>query len=141
MHQQSVAGQEGGGNPLYCYLSFSPSLYSYGVTVSVDMVVCVRVCVWQDIEDLEARDYKNMENPSLLRFLVDMRGEDTTNTQLRDDLITMLIAGLSLSLTHPLSLPCPAAPRTLTYIYSHQLLTHALTSHPCLHSNHRLALT
>lgn len=46
-----------------------------------------------DIEDLENRDYSAMENPSLLRFLVDMRGEDTTNTQLRDDLITMLIAG------------------------------------------------
>ena len=34
-----------------------------------------------------------MENPSLLRFLVDMRGEDTTSIQLRDDLMTMLIAG------------------------------------------------
>ena len=34
-----------------------------------------------------------MENPSLLRFLVDMRGEDTTSVQLRDDLMTMLIAG------------------------------------------------
>lgn len=34
-----------------------------------------------------------MENPSLLRFLVDMRGEDTTSRQLRDDLMTMLIAG------------------------------------------------
>jgi len=34
-----------------------------------------------------------MENPSLLRFLVDMRGEDTTSLQLRDDLMTMLIAG------------------------------------------------
>lgn len=32
-------------------------------------------------------------DPSLLRFLVDMRGEDTTNKQLRDDLMTMLIAG------------------------------------------------
>lgn len=36
---------------------------------------------------------QTMANPSLLRFLVDMRGEDTTTTQLRDDLITMLIAG------------------------------------------------
>jgi cytochrome P450 len=34
-----------------------------------------------------------MENPSLLRFLVDMRGEDVSNVQLRDDLMTMLIAG------------------------------------------------
>jgi len=47
----------------------------------------------QDIEELEKRNYDEMENPSLLRFLVDMRGEDTTSTQLRDDLMTMLIAG------------------------------------------------
>eukprot|EP00952_Eustigmatos_sp_NYUAD-ZCMA_P010881 44410-Eustigmatos_ZCMA.PRE.1 len=29
----------------------------------------------------------------MLRFLVDMRGEDVSNKQLRDDLMTMLIAG------------------------------------------------
>lgn len=46
-----------------------------------------------DEEALQNRDYDTMENPSLLRFLVDMRGEDTTSTQLRDDLMTMLIAG------------------------------------------------
>lgn len=34
-----------------------------------------------------------VKDPSLLRFLVDMRGEDATNKQLRDDLMTMLIAG------------------------------------------------
>ena len=34
-----------------------------------------------------------MSDPSLLRFLVDLRGEETTNVQLRDDLMTMLIAG------------------------------------------------
>ncbi len=34
-----------------------------------------------------------LRDPSLLRFLVDMRGEDTDNKQLRDDLMTMLIAG------------------------------------------------
>jgi cytochrome P450 len=45
------------------------------------------------VEELENRNYDDMENPSLLRFLVDMRGEDTTSTQLRDDLMTMLIAG------------------------------------------------
>lgn len=47
----------------------------------------------EDLEDLEARDYSKMENPSLLRFLVDMKGEATTGKQLRDDMITMLIAG------------------------------------------------
>jgi cytochrome P450 len=43
------------------------------------------------IEELEMRD--NEDNPSLLRFLVDMRGEDLSSMVLRDDLMTMLIAG------------------------------------------------
>lgn len=34
-----------------------------------------------------------VSDPSLLRFLVDLRGEDATDRQLRDDLMTMLIAG------------------------------------------------
>jgi cytochrome P450 len=36
---------------------------------------------------------RQVEDASLLRFLVDLRGEDTSNKQLRDDLMTMLIAG------------------------------------------------
>lgn len=43
------------------------------------------------VEELEERE--NLEDPSLLRFLVDMRGEDLTSKVLRDDLMTMLIAG------------------------------------------------
>lgn len=43
------------------------------------------------IEELEERE--NTDDPSLLRFLVDMRGEDLSSTVLRDDLMTMLIAG------------------------------------------------
>lgn len=43
------------------------------------------------IEELEERD--NADDPSLLRFLVDMRGEDLSSMVLRDDLMTMLIAG------------------------------------------------
>ena len=43
------------------------------------------------IEELEQRE--NEDDPSLLRFLVDMRGEDLTSKVLRDDLMTMLIAG------------------------------------------------
>ncbi len=43
------------------------------------------------VEELEQRD--NEEDPSLLRFLCDMRGEDLTSKVLRDDLMTMLIAG------------------------------------------------
>jgi cytochrome P450 len=49
--------------------------------------------VVEDIEELERRDYENVKDPSLLRFLVDMRGADLNNVQLRDDLMTMLIAG------------------------------------------------
>jgi len=54
---------------------------------------CLKDQSQEEVEVLENRDYEKMANPSLLRFLVDMRGEDTTNVQLRDDLITMLIAG------------------------------------------------
>mmetsp|Transcript_18977 Transcript_18977/g.26718 ORF Transcript_18977/g.26718 Transcript_18977/m.26718 type:complete len:753 (+) Transcript_18977:188-2446(+) len=43
------------------------------------------------VEELEERENDN--DPSLLRFLVDMRGEDLTSKVLRDDLMTMLIAG------------------------------------------------
>ena len=46
-----------------------------------------------DFEALQARDYSKIKDPSLLRFLVDSRGEDISNKQLRDDLMTMLIAG------------------------------------------------
>eukprot|EP00592_Proboscia_alata_P003068 CAMPEP_0194370192 /NCGR_PEP_ID=MMETSP0174-20130528/18479_1 /TAXON_ID=216777 /ORGANISM="Proboscia alata, Strain PI-D3" /LENGTH=653 /DNA_ID=CAMNT_0039147499 /DNA_START=24 /DNA_END=1985 /DNA_ORIENTATION=- len=47
----------------------------------------------EDIEDLEKRDYSKIKDPSLLRFLVDMKGADIDDKQLRDDLMTMLIAG------------------------------------------------
>jgi len=43
------------------------------------------------VEELEERE--TSDDPSLLRFLVDMRGEDLTSKVLRDDLMTMLIAG------------------------------------------------
>uniref|UniRef100_A0A061R4G7 Cytochrome p450 n=1 Tax=Tetraselmis sp. GSL018 TaxID=582737 RepID=A0A061R4G7_9CHLO len=46
-----------------------------------------------DLEALQNRDYSQVTDPSLLRFLVDARGEDVSNKQLRDDLMTMLIAG------------------------------------------------
>ncbi|ABO99505.1 predicted protein [Ostreococcus lucimarinus CCE9901] len=45
------------------------------------------------LEEMERRDYSNVEDASLLRFLVDIRGDEATSTQLRDDLMTMLIAG------------------------------------------------
>jgi len=47
----------------------------------------------EDIEELESRNYAEVKDPSLLRFLVDMRDADIDNKQLRDDLMTMLIAG------------------------------------------------
>nr|GME04886.1 cytochrome P450 97B2, chloroplastic isoform X1 [Ipomoea batatas] len=46
-----------------------------------------------DVEKLQQRDYLNLKDASLLRFLVDMRGADADDSQLRDDLMTMLIAG------------------------------------------------
>ncbi|KAF3445077.1 hypothetical protein FNV43_RR14770 [Rhamnella rubrinervis] len=46
-----------------------------------------------DVEKLQQRDYLNLKDASLLRFLVDMRGADVNDRQLRDDLMTMLIAG------------------------------------------------
>lgn len=46
-----------------------------------------------DIEALQARDYSRVEDASLLRFLVDMRDANLEEKQLRDDLMTMLIAG------------------------------------------------
>ena len=49
--------------------------------------------VLMDEEEIQNQDFTSMENPSLLRFLVDMRGEESSNVQLRDDLMTMLIAG------------------------------------------------
>jgi cytochrome P450 len=49
--------------------------------------------VVEDIEELEKRNYDEVQDPSLLRFLVDMRGADIDNKILRDDLMTMLIAG------------------------------------------------
>jgi hypothetical protein len=39
----------------------------------------------EDLEELEQRNYEQVSDPSLLRFLVDMRGADIDNKQLRDD--------------------------------------------------------
>jgi cytochrome P450 len=47
----------------------------------------------RELEELENQDYEGEEDVSLLRFLVDMRGEEASGSQLRDDLMTMLIAG------------------------------------------------
>lgn len=49
--------------------------------------------MWCGQEELENKNYAKVEDASLLRFLVDLRGEDSTTKQLRDDLMTMLIAG------------------------------------------------
>ncbi|GJP50872.1 hypothetical protein CLOM_g10026 [Closterium sp. NIES-68] len=46
-----------------------------------------------DLEALQQRDYSKVKDASLLRFLVDLRGEDCDDKQLRDDLMTMLVAG------------------------------------------------
>jgi cytochrome P450 len=46
-----------------------------------------------ELDALQSKDYSKVKDPSMLRFLVDLRGEEVDNTQMRDDLITLLIAG------------------------------------------------
>lgn len=59
-----------------------------------DLIAAAKVSATSlDLPDLQARDYEKVTDPSLLRFLVELRGEQTTNKQLRDDLMTLLIAG------------------------------------------------
>ena len=47
----------------------------------------------EELDALKAKDYSKVKDPSMLRFLVDLRGEEVDNKQMRDDLITLLIAG------------------------------------------------
>lgn len=47
----------------------------------------------EELEDLKKKDYSKVSDPSMLRFLIDLRGEEVDNKQMRDDLITLLIAG------------------------------------------------
>lgn len=42
--------------------------------------------------DFDEEDYMNEADPSILRFLIASR-EEVTSTQLRDDLLSMLVAG------------------------------------------------
>ena len=75
----------------------------------------------EELEDLKNKDYSKVTDPSMLRFLVDLRGEEVDNTQMRDDLITLLIAGhettaavltwmtYALSKVTPHALDCPPA--------------------------------
>eukprot|EP00611_Tribonema_gayanum_P030855 TRINITY_DN869_c0_g3_i6.p1 TRINITY_DN869_c0_g3~~TRINITY_DN869_c0_g3_i6.p1 ORF type:complete len:441 (+),score=103.47 TRINITY_DN869_c0_g3_i6:750-2072(+) len=88
----------------YWKLPFATQLLASQVEFSADMrllndvldeLISKAVATQQvaDVEELESRDLDVAEDPSLLRFLIDMRGEDTTSKQLRDDLMTMLIAG------------------------------------------------
>jgi len=74
-------------------IAFKKNMELINSELNKAIVECLSDRSQGDVEELEERNYETMANPSLLRFLVDMRGEDTSNTQLRDDLITMLIAG------------------------------------------------
>lgn len=49
----------------------------------------------EDIEELEKRNYAEVKDPSLLRFLVDMRGADIDNKQLRDDVRICILGSLN----------------------------------------------
>eukprot|EP00931_Biecheleriopsis_adriatica_P017738 TRINITY_DN12607_c0_g1_i5.p1 TRINITY_DN12607_c0_g1~~TRINITY_DN12607_c0_g1_i5.p1 ORF type:complete len:181 (-),score=47.11 TRINITY_DN12607_c0_g1_i5:239-745(-) len=47
----------------------------------------------EDMAALKELDYEKVSNPSMIRLLVDLKGEDTTGKQIRDDSITLLVAG------------------------------------------------
>lgn len=47
----------------------------------------------EELDALKSKDYSKVKDPSMLRFLIDLRGEEVDNKQMRDDLITLLIAG------------------------------------------------
>jgi len=47
----------------------------------------------EELEALKKKDYSKVKDPSMLRFLIDLRGEECDSKQMRDDLITLLIAG------------------------------------------------
>ena len=49
--------------------------------------------MWHQISAYSSQLVLQVTDPSLLRFLVDMRYADLSDKQLRDDLMTMLIAG------------------------------------------------
>lgn len=62
-------------------------------TLSILIQSAKRNATSLDLTELENREYEKVSDPSLLRFLVELRGEETTDAQLRDDLMTLLIAG------------------------------------------------
>ena len=72
---------------------FAADLAVINATLDALIAEAVATRSEDDAEALAARDYSRVKDPSLLRFLVDARGEDATARQLRDDLMTMLIAG------------------------------------------------
>lgn len=72
---------------------FAKDLAVINATLDGLISEAIRTRSEDDAEALAARDYSRVRDPSLLRFLVDARGEDATARQLRDDLMTMLIAG------------------------------------------------
>jgi cytochrome P450 len=47
----------------------------------------------KDADALKDLDYGKLANPSMIRLLVDLKGESTTGKQIRDDAITLLVAG------------------------------------------------
>ena len=98
-----------------------------------------------------------VRDPSLLRFLVDMRGEDVTNKQLRDDLMTMLIAGARVHVAAPclrsqasfrmhaciqlgarIWQPVSTYPCKQPCMVTHRMHLHApFAQHACMHKRHR----
>ena len=86
------------------------------------------------MEELETRDYAKMENPSLLRFLVDMRGEEVRPSPF-DPFFVHRVFHPALSpcpVSLPCPLPCPTMPMTplITCLVLSPLITCLVLSPP-----------
>ena len=88
-----VPGLAGARSPLQGQRRFAEDLAL--LNRKLDECIALAFEVRRDLsaEEMAAREYAADDDASLLRFLVDMKGEAVSDKQLRDDLMTMLVAG------------------------------------------------
>ena len=88
-----IPGLSGEGSPLEGQRKFAQDLQLLNSKLDECIAKAFETKVEADIEELESREYAADDDASLLRFRVDMKGDDVNYKQLRDDLMTMLVAG------------------------------------------------
>ena len=88
-----IPGMSGEGSPLEGQRKFAADLKLLNGKLDDCIAKAFETKVEADIEELGEREYSADDDASLLRFLVDMKGDDVSDKQLRDDLMTMLVAG------------------------------------------------